>query len=124
MYITKQKKDILKIVENTKNEFTVKDIYEKLNKKVGLTTVYRFIESLDESGKLITRIDDNTIYYQYINSCDNDNHFYLKCEKCGVLKHVDCDCIKVLNKHISNEHDFNFNKDKIIINGICKNCME
>ena len=123
MYMTKQKKEILKILKKKQNEFTVKDIYDELNNDVGLTTVYRFIEYLKKNGKLITRVDDNTIYYQYVNSCDNDNHFYLKCEKCGVLKHVDCDCINELNKHISKEHDFKFNKNKIIINGICKNCM-
>ena len=122
-YITKQKEEIINIIKDYNNEFTVKDIYEKLNKKVGLTTIYRLVINLKEQGFLNIRVKDNNhIYYQYIKKCNKDNHFYLKCEKCGLLKHIDCDCVKKLNAHILNEHDFSFNTDKIIINAICSRC--
>ena len=123
-YITKQKKEILEVIKNTKNEFSIKDIYEALNGRVGLTTIYRFIESLKESGEVSIRLDkNNEAYFQYMKKCNHENHFYLKCEKCGTLKHVDCECINELNNHIKVEHNFSFNKNNIILNGICSKCQ-
>ena len=43
-YNTKQKNLILDVLKKKNNEFTIKDIYDDLDKKVGLTTIYRFIE--------------------------------------------------------------------------------
>ena len=40
-YKTKQKELILDVIESFKNNFTIKEIYEKLNQNFGLTTIYR-----------------------------------------------------------------------------------
>ena len=121
-YNTKQKDLILDIIKSKNKEFTVKDIYEDLDKKVGLTTIYRFIDKLILDGLITKNVSDNITYYQYLEKCEHDNHFYLKCEKCKEVKHIDCDCINELYDHIKNEHKFNLNKEKIIINGICSKC--
>ncbi len=36
---TKQKELVLDVIKNLKNDFTIKEIYEKLNQNVGLTTI-------------------------------------------------------------------------------------
>ena len=121
-YNTKQKDLILDVIKSKNKEFTVKDIYEDLDKKVGLTTIYRLIDKLILDGLITKNVSDNITYYQYLEKCEHDNHFYLKCEKCKEVKHIDCDCINELYDHIKNEHKFNLNKEKIIINGICNKC--
>jgi Fur family ferric uptake transcriptional regulator len=124
-YNTKQKELIVNTIKKEKKEFTVKDIYEELNKSIGLTTIYRLVDKLVEEGILLKSIsNDNTTHYQYLSKCEEENHFYLKCDKCGDLEHVDCDCIDGLTKHIFKEHDFKPNKEHIIINGTCKNCSK
>lgn len=40
-YKTKQKELILDVIKGFKNDFTIKEIYEKLNQNFGLTTIYR-----------------------------------------------------------------------------------
>ena len=121
-YNTKQKDLILDCIKNH-NEFTVNDIYEELNKEVGLTTIYRKVDELVNENKIKKYIGkDNITYYQYLCECDKDNHFYLKCDKCGTLEHVDCDCINELSEHINKNHEFEINKQNIVINGVCKNC--
>ena len=66
-YNTKQKEIILDIIEKQHNSFTVKDIYNKLDKKIGLTTIYRLVDKLMSEGKLKKYIDnDNNTYYQYL----------------------------------------------------------
>lgn len=124
-YNTKQKDLILDIIKNKKTSFTIKDIYNDLNKEVGLTTIYRFIEKLEKENLVTKEInEDNITYYQYLEKCDHNNHFYLKCEKCKNVIHIDCDCINELYDHINNEHKFKLNKEKIIINGICSKCQK
>lgn len=123
-YNTKQKDIILDLIKKQKKEFTIQDIYESLKEKTGLTTIYRLVDKLVSEGYLNKFIkDNNTAYYQYLEKCENHNHFYLKCEKCGTLIHIDCDCINELSDHIFNHHKFVTSKENIIINGICEKCM-
>lgn len=123
-YNTKQKDLILDIIKNQKKEFTVKDIYEKSQAKTGLTTIYRLVDKLTKEGTLSKTIgNDNNAYYQYLEKCNHENHFYLKCNSCGMMEHVDCDCIKDLSEHISKKHKFKADKAQIIIKGICEKCI-
>ena len=120
-YKTKQKDVIINEIKKHNNEFTIKDIYNELD-GVGLTTIYRLIDKLVETGTVNKTIGkDNITYYQYLEECSNDNHFFLKCESCGLMEDVDCDCIEDLSSHILKEHKFHLT-DKVIINGLCKKC--
>ena len=122
-YNTKQKNIIIDYIKNVKNDFTIKDIYNSLNKEIGLTTIYRFIDELLEHDEIAKTIgDDNITYYHYLENCNEDNHFYLKCDNCGEMIHVDCDCIKELSHHITNNHKFIPSKKNIIIPGTCDKC--
>ena len=122
-YNTKQKNLIINTIKKQKNEFTINDIYDELKGNVGLTTIYRLVDKLVNQGRLNKYITNNNItYYQYLIECEEENHFYLKCEICGNLIHIDCDCIGELFNHILNEHNFKPSKEHIIINGICNNC--
>lgn len=118
-YKTKQKEQLLEIIKKKDKEFTVKDIYQELNGEIGMTTIYRLIDNLAKEGI----INKNENHYQYLEHCDCDNHFYLKCNNCGRLIHVDCDCISEIMEHISKEHNFKPDKEKIIINGLCRKCL-
>lgn len=124
-YSTKQRDLILNIIKKQKKEFTIKDVYEKLNNEVGLTTVYRLINKLVDEGLLNKEINsENVTIYQYLERCEENNHFYLKCQSCGKIIHIDCDCIKDLSNHILKHHKFKTNNDHIIINGVCSNCIK
>ena len=121
-YSTKQKNMIINVIKNKDKEFTIKDIYNELD-NVGLTTVYRLVDKLVKEGSIRKNIsNDNIVTYSYLEKCDHDNHFYLKCDKCKRLEHVDCDCIEELYNHINKNHKFKLNKENIVINGICNKC--
>lgn len=122
-YHTKQKDIIYNLIKKQKYEFTIKDIYNQIKDRVGLTTIYRLVDKLVEEGRLSKYITkDNMTYYQYLEECNQMNHFYLKCEQCGIIIHIDCNCIEEMSKHILIEHKFLTNKMNIVINGICQNC--
>lgn len=122
-YNTKQKDVIINLIKSKKHSFTAKEIYNDLNKEVGLTTIYRLIDSLVNEEILTKNINSkNEASYQILENCDKENHFYLKCDNCGDLIHIDCDYIEPLKKHIFDEHNFKLNDKHIIINGTCDNC--
>jgi len=124
-YNTKQKDIILNVIKHQKQEFTIKDIYNKVKDKTGLTTIYRLTDKLVHDGRLSKYIgNDNNTYYQYLDECNEENHFYLKCEYCGDIVHIDCDCIGDLSNHIFAKHKFKPNKEHIIINGVCEKCIK
>ena len=124
-YNTKQKEIILKIIKKQNKEFQIKDIYEKAQDNIGLTTIYRLIDNLTKENIIKKTIGkDGKNYYQYLEKCQEENHFYLKCNKCKKITHIDCDCIKELSEHILKKHKFNTDKKNIIISGICEKCRE
>lgn len=123
-YNTRQKNEILSIIKKKKHEFTVQDILIDEDCTVGLTTIYRFINKMVLENTISKSIgNDNVTYYQLLDECHKENHFYLKCESCGEMIHVDCDCINILKDHISKKHDFSLSSNHIVVNGICSSCM-
>lgn len=123
-YNTKQKNEILSIIRKKKQKFTVYDILNDKDCTVGLTTIYRFINKMVSENSISKSIgNDNITYYQLLEDCTKQNHFYLKCESCGEMIHIDCDCINVLKEHISKKHDFSLSSNHIIVNGICSSCI-
>ena len=124
-YKTKQKDIILDIIKRFQKEFTIKELYDEISSTTSLTTVYRFVDKLIEDGVLNKTIgQDHNAYYQYIEKCDCTHHFYLKCEKCGSLTHIECNFVEDLVEHITSHHKFLPNSDHIMINGICHKCSK
>ncbi len=124
-YSTKQKRDILDLIKKLDKDFTAKDIYNDFGGKIGLTTIYRYVESLEKDGTILrVSMGDKMARFQYVEPCNNADHFYLKCEKCGSLEHVECEKTRGLTEHILKNHHFIPTDTKLIINGFCAKCAK
>lgn len=127
-YNTNSKKLILDKVKKITEDFSCKDIKDKLDSDgcvISITTIYRILNSYVEAG-ILKRFynDNNTARYQYISECCHSNHFFLKCVTCGKIVHVDCDCINDFSNHISLEHNFKILNNNIFIAGYCNSCVK
>lgn len=123
-YNTEQRKLIEEYLIVNQDKFVnVEEILEYMkesNQKVGETTIYRYLNTLEKNEHLRTEIKNHTKYYQYIlNECCN--HFHLKCKKCGKTIHLDCEDFEEVNKHIQKEHKFKLDHNTIIY-GLCEKC--
>ena len=125
-YNTKSKEIINEAIKNYPNGFTIKDLKEDLEKKelnIGLTTIYRALDRLTLDGVVTKFYDENNVtHYKYVNDCLSETHFYLKCQKCEKIYHVDCSCIDDLSIHILRQHKFKIDTKSIILEGLCENC--
>lgn len=128
-YKTTQKEMIIDFFKkNTNKHLTIKEVERYLNEKqqnVGLTTIYRCVDKLVKEGYLKKYIVDNnsSACFEYSdNSCCENSHFHLKCEKCNTLIHLDCSEIKELEIHMLKHHGFKINPLKTVYYGECKNC--
>lgn len=123
-YNTKQKDIILNYLKENKDKcLTSNEIYDYLKKdnKIGLTTIYRFLNKLENENLIKKYNDKKEATYQYIDSDECKNHIHLKCMKCNCVIHLECNEATSLTKHIQDEH--NFNIDSTIF-GICKECQD
>ena len=51
-YKTKQRDEILKVIQEFKGDFLVKDLYVAMQEKIGLSTIYRMVDKLVGEGLL------------------------------------------------------------------------
>lgn len=112
--ITKQRKEIIDIIELLGVDATVSKIIEKAS--MNKSTVYRIIDILVKNNILVKQINyDNQDYYVI-----NEYHkHYIKCIKCNKIKELDnCpfDNIKLSGFEITNH--------SLKIEGICEDCKE
>lgn len=123
-YKTEQRKELLDYMIKNSKKFVKADEIEKhlknKNISIGLTTIYRFLNSLEKQGKVRVELREHTKYYQYISE-ECNNHYHLQCKKCGKLIHLHCDEINQLKMHIAKEHDFEIDSMATIM-GICSEC--
>ncbi len=127
-YKTRQR-DIIETLINRIGErhFTADEIYLLLTqeeRKVGKTTIYRYLERLVAEGSLnrFRNEDGSSSYYKFKKNEGCDDHFHLKCLQCGKMLHIECSYLEELNKHISEHHGFSVDSTKAVLYGYCAEC--
>ena len=125
-YKTEQRKIIMDYLIKNQNKFVnaeeILDFLKIHNKTVGLTTIYRFLNLLENNNEVRIELRDHTKYYQYITD-ESNNHLFLKCKNCGKSMDLDCDEFKHINNHIQEEHSFKLDSNTIIY-GTCDSCLK
>ncbi len=131
-YKTKHRKVLLEYFETLPgSHVTANDICEYFREKgapIGLSTVYRQLESLVDEG-IISKyiIDSNSpACFEYTGSGvheDKEVCFHCKCEKCGALIHLHCDELEQIQAHLYEEHRFRLNPMRTVFYGTCEQCI-
>ena len=127
-YNTLNRNYFLQTVQTFRQSFTAKDVADKLKDNenpMGTSTIYRFLDEFTSDGTLRKALgEDNTARYFYFKPCENENHFYLECEKCHSLIHLDCKHLRGFSKHLTKKHSFQISNCSLIIAGICADCAK
>ena len=127
-YLTKQGRLIREYLESLGGRHvSVQEIAENLPEKVGVSTIYRQLEKLEEQGLVRKYISDGEpACYQFagehISGCGG--HLHLKCSACGRLIHLECEEFDKLSEHLYREHGFRTDPLRTSLYGVCRDCLE
>jgi len=114
---TLQKKILREELVKFDSFFDGKDLYKKAtkrNRKIGVTTVYRFLKRLVEKGEIHSYLcGKRTIY-----SKNKNNHCHFICKKCNTIQHFQLKNLDFLDIKGEVCH---FQVD---VHGTCEKCLK
>ena len=93
---------------------------------VGLATIYRQLEGLEQRHQLhkITTTDGAVYQYCHQHAQESTSCCLLHCQQCGRVVHLDCDDVKNLYGHLESQHHFHINPRKTLLTGLCESCWK
>ena len=127
--ITNQRKAILKIFSENKDEhMTVDEIHQYIiedNPEIGLATVYRNVQLLSEL-KILNKLklNDGFTRYELISNKEEDRHHHLVCKNCKQIIEVKEDLMESIEQILNQNYDFLVSDHQAKFFGLCKNCRQ
>lgn len=120
---TRQRTAVAKLLDNSPDFRSAQDIHEELRRTgegIGLTTVYRTLQSLADAGEIdVLRTDSGEAVYR---RCSSHHHHHLVCRECGRTIEVEGPAVERWAEKIASEHGFVDVSHTIEIFGHCRDC--
>lgn len=114
---TRQKEVIQKELDKIDSFFNADFLFhnvKRIDKKIGVATVYRFLEEAKSENKLFSyKCDRKTVY-----SKNDTSHCHFVCEKTGKIIHFKIDSLDFLKNKIPGT----IKSFQIEVRGVCKDC--
>lgn len=123
---TAQRRAILEVLEGGQVFLSAQDLHDRLRSKrrsVGLTTVYRNLQSLVEQGVVdVVRTPVGESKYRL---CSKDfHHHHLVCRQCGVSVEVESPEVEKWASVIARDHGFSDVTHELELFGNCTQCED
>lgn len=120
---TRQRAAVAELL-NSLDEFrSAQHLHEQLRRHgegIGLTTVYRTLQSLADAGEIdVLRTDSGEALYR---RCSANHHHHLVCRSCGRTVEVAGPAVEKWADRIAAENGFSNLSHTIEITGICADC--
>ena len=120
---TRQRAAISALLENVDEFRSAQELHDELRRRgegIGLTTVYRTLQSMAASGAVDTLRTDNgeSVYRR----CSAHHHHHLVCRECGCTVEVEGGAAETWAAEVAREHGFSDVSHTIEIFGLCGPC--
>jgi Fe2+ or Zn2+ uptake regulation protein len=123
--LTAARKAVVEIIAQTENALNPLEVYEQARRRargLGLVTVYRTLEKLEETG-LIQRVHQPGGCNAYLPSAHGHQHLII-CQKCGHAEYFEGDDMQGLFEQVANRHGFNIREHWLQLFGTCRDCQK
>jgi Fur family ferric uptake transcriptional regulator len=121
---TKQRAAIAALLENVEEFRSAQELHDELRRRgegIGLTTVYRTLQTMAASGLVDTlRTDTGESVYR---RCSAHHHHHLVCRGCGTTVEVQGGAAEKWAADVAREHGFTDVTHTIEIFGVCGDCV-
>ncbi len=125
MNYSKQREIIIDTLTKNAVHPTAEKLYEIIKKehpdsKIGIATVYRNLNKLATAGK-VKKINalENSEHFDH----NTHDHYHFMCNKCKQIFDIEVDIAPDIVKKIYESTGFKVTDYDIVLNGICKNCL-
>jgi Fur family ferric uptake transcriptional regulator len=119
---TKQRAAVVELLKEVDDFRSAQELHDELRKRgdgIGLTTVYRTLQSLSEAGEIdVLRTDTGEAIYR---RCSSHHHHHLVCRVCGSTVEVEGPAVERWAEKIASEHGFSDISHTVEIVGTCSN---
>lgn len=127
--LTPQRRAILDIIiENEGKHLTTEELYDLVKDdcpEIGLATVYRTMQLLEELGIVCKLdLDDGCNRYELVHQEENHQHHHLICMSCGKVIEVKADLLDSLEQEIQSKYNFQIKNHSVRFFGICSDCLK
>jgi Fur family ferric uptake transcriptional regulator len=120
---TRQRRAVSDLLASLEEFSSAQEIHARLRdcgSGVGLTTVYRTLQSMAETGQVdVLRPDDGEARYR---RCTTDHHHHLVCRDCGRTVEVDSPAVERWAEGLAEQHGFTNITHTLEIYGRCTEC--
>ena len=112
--------EILSHLEEFRTAQQIHDVLRHQGDRVGLTTVYRTLQAMVDTGELdALRNDDGETAYR---RCSSGHHHHLVCRSCGRTVEVSGPAVERWASAVADEHGFREVSHDLEIFGTCRSC--
>jgi Fur family ferric uptake transcriptional regulator len=121
--LTNARKAVIETVAGTTFALNPLDVYEQAKANcpgLGLVTVYRTLEKLEELG-LIQRVHQPNGCNAYLPHADGHQHLII-CQQCGKAEYFEGDDMNAFFERVAGEHGFTVREHWLQLFGICSDC--
>jgi len=121
--ITKARGAVVETMENSNRALTPVEVYDMARKKyraLGLVTVYRTLEKLEELH-LIQRVHQPMGCQAFISTGEGHQHLLL-CQNCGQVAFFEGDDLDVLTRSIAKKTGYQISEHWLQLFGLCADC--
>jgi Fur family transcriptional regulator, ferric uptake regulator len=120
---TRQRRAVAAAMQSFDDFRSAQDIHDLLRRggeNVGLSTVYRTLQTLADGGELdVLRTEDGESVYR---RCSPTHHHHLVCRSCGRTVEVEGPAVERWTTAIAGEHGFTDVSHTLEIFGTCSSC--
>ncbi len=123
--LTAARKAVVEIVARAESALNPQEVFEQARRKangLGLVTVYRTLEKLEETG-LIQRVHQPDGCNAYLPSGKGHQHLII-CQQCGYAQFFEGDDMQNLFEQVANQHGFAIREHWLQLFGICQTCQQ
>lgn len=112
--------ELLDSLDEFKSAQELHDILRHRGEPIGLTTVYRSLQTLAESGEVDCLVaDDGENRYR---KCGAAHHHHLVCRQCGATVEIAGPAVEKWADTMAAEHGYTAVSHTLEIFGLCQNC--
>jgi Fur family ferric uptake transcriptional regulator len=120
---TRQRTAVARLLEEIDEFRSAQELHVELQARgedVGLTTVYRTLQSLADADELdVLRIDSGEAVYR---RCSDRHHHHLVCRVCGHTVEVDGPAVERWTRKVAQENGFSDVSHTVEVFGTCASC--